>query len=202
MSINSFVKKRIIFAILVIITHIYSYAQNNNPVIIGKDYIYALFTIEKQNTYPIIFAAILDSKDSLYINTHSVDSCILQVYYNAKSAPVTVHEYYKTFYDVFGENSKTHQLCERFSSEFDDLFNKHCLSKTSKLDTGETIRIQYARFVGLIAAISCTHSLSIGLNTTEYPSLKERFVPLSILDSVNADEFRLYIQNGKKVMVK
>lgn len=190
MSTSSFVKYRhILLAILVIVTHIYSYAQNNNPVIIGKDYVYALFTIEKQNTYPIIFAAILDSKDTLYINTHSVDSCILQVYTNAKSAPVLVHEYYKTFYDVFGENSRVHQLCERFSSEYEDLFSTHCLSKTFKLDTGETMRIQYARFVGLIAATSYTHSLSIGLSTTEYPSLKERFVPLSILESMNAEDF-------------
>lgn len=189
MSTNSFIKKRILFAILVIITHIYSYAQNSIPVIIGKNYVYALFSIEKQNTYPIFFAAILDSKDSLYINTHSVDSCILQVYYNAKSAPVMVHEYYKTFYDVFGENSTVHQLCERFFSEFEDLFSTHCISQTFKLDTGETMRIQYARFVGLIAATSYTHSLSIGLSTTDYPFLKKRFIPLSILESMNAEDF-------------
>lgn len=189
MSSNSLIRKRLLFALLVIIPNIYSYAQDIIPVIIGKDYVYALFSIEKQNTYPIIFAAILDSKDSLYINTHSVDSCIQKVYNNAKSAPVMVHEYYKTFYDVFGKNSIVHHLCERFSSEFEDAFSKNCLTQTFKLDTGETIRIQYARFLGLIAATSCTHSLSIGLSTKDYPFLKERFVPLSILDSMKAGDF-------------
>lgn len=190
MSSNSFIRKRMLFfALLGIITHIYSYAQNNNPVIIGKDFVYALFSIEKQNTYPIIFAAILDSKDSLYINTHSADSCIQHIYYNAKSAPVMVQEYYNTFYDVFGRSSIVHHLCERFSSEFEETFSNKCLTQTFKLDTGETIRIQYARFVGLIATTSYMHSLSIGLSTKEYPFLKERFVPLSILESVNADDF-------------
>ena len=57
------------------------------------------------------------------------------------------------------------------------------------MDTGETMRIQYARFVGLIAATSYTHSLSIGLSTTDYPFLKKRFIPLSILESMNAEDF-------------
>ena len=186
---STFMKKRMFFLLSVITTHIFSYAQDNIPAIMGKDYVYALFSVENTQNYPILFAAILDSKDTLCIDTHSIDSCIKQIFYNAKSAPVMVQEYYETFYDVYGRNSIVHRLCERFSSEFEDLFGKCCLSKRFKLETGETVTIQYARFIGLTATTSYMHSLSVGLNTTDYPFLKERIIPLSILDCIKAEGF-------------
>ena len=200
MYMNNLKRKRILLVIFVFFTHVSSYSQDNSPVIIGKDYIYALFSVEKQGNYPILFAAILDSKDTLCINTHSVNSCIMNVYKKAKSAPVMAQEYYNTFYEVFEKKSIIHHLCERFTSEFEYMFSKHCLSQTFKLNTGETMLVRYARYVGLIAITSCTSSLSIGLNTTEYPFLKERHVPLSMLECMKAEGFVTRIMNDQTVL--
>lgn len=76
MFIDDFIRKWLLL-FCVATTPLCSYAHKSEIEIEGKDYVYVLLSFDKKDNYPLMFAAILDSNDTLNINTCSVDSCIL-----------------------------------------------------------------------------------------------------------------------------
>lgn len=176
-------KNRIIMYCFLILNCVTIYAQGTpKNEIIGKEYIYALIKVQQPSCYPLVFAMITDRNDTIDIDTESLESCIYSIYENAVSAPIDAIECYDTFYRIFGKTSAIRELCDRAYMSFFDQLDKNCLSKSFTLGTGENVILQYASFIGLIANVYDQHSLSIGLNTDDYPFLQQRNIPISILE--------------------
>ena len=78
-------KSRFILILLFCLSFVHATGQELNFDIKGKDYVYALFEIERPSNWPVIFAVAIDSKDTLHINTNSIDDCVHSVHKNSRS---------------------------------------------------------------------------------------------------------------------
>lgn len=159
------------------------YTQEMQPdAIIGKEFVYALINVERPSYYPVIFAVIADCNDTINVDTLSLENFIQGICEDAVSAPIDAIECYDTFYRFFGKSGQTRNICDSSYMSFFDQFDNHYTLKSFTLGTGEHVTIKYASCLGLVADVSGRHSISVGLNTDDYPCLQKRCIPIAIFE--------------------
>lgn len=175
--------RRILIYCFWVLSNVNVYAQEmQQDAIIGKEFVYALVNVERPSYYPVIFAVIADCKDTITVDTLSLDNCIQSICADAIPAPIDAIECYDTFYLFFGKTGQTRNICDSSYMSFFDQFDSNYTLESFSLGTGEYVTIKYAFCIGLVTNVYDRHSISIGLNTDNYAFLQKRCIPIAVFE--------------------
>lgn len=187
-------KSRFILILLFCLTFVHATGQELNFDIKGKDYVYALFEIERPSNWPVIFAVAIDSKDTLHINTNSIDDCVQSVHKNSRSTVLVEIECHDVFAKIWGRTPRTYDMCLQSMINFNYETDKYKTVKKIRFKTGETLILKYTRVFGLVADLEEDHSTSIGLDSKEYPIIRKRSIPISFVTCNKFKDFPFIIE--------
>lgn len=139
------------------------------------------------------FPVMVDSNDTLRINTKSVDDCVLHLRENYIGivGQMVGRDY---FYQIWGANRRIMDAYSLFVCDFNSETGKYATTKKIQFKTGETLTLEYTRVLGLVVEKEDSITQPEKYDSDGYPLAKKQIIPVSLLSCEKCEDFPIVIE--------